>query len=126
MSRYWYALIGVVLLIVIIGGGMFYVNQVTNQMESLVKETQAMLKQENYEQAEHLLQDCKTLWDKKRNRLEAMVDHNLVDQVNIPLSEAQAYLQYGKTAHCVASCQRLLQTLRALRDGQQIGFYNLF
>lgn len=126
MSRYWYALIGSVLLIVIIGGGMFYVNQVTGQMEALVKEAQVQLKKEHYEQAENLLQDSKSLWEKKRNRLEAIVDHSLVEQVNIPLSEAQAYLQYGKIAHCAASCQHLLQTLRALRDGQQMGFYNLF
>ena len=126
MSRYWYALIGALLLVLIIGVGMGYVYGVTGQMEDLVKEAQTHLEQENYERAKTLLQDCNALWEKKRNRLEAIVDHSLVEQVNIPLSEAQAYLQYGKIAHCAASCQHLLQTLRALRDGQQMGFYNLF
>ena len=126
MSRYWYALIGALLLVIIIGGGMYYVNRVTNQMEALVKEAQAQLEQGYEEQAETLLQDCKTLWEKNRNSLEAMLDHSSLEQVSISLSEANAYLQYEKKAHCVASCQRLLQTLRALRDGQQMGFYNLF
>lgn len=126
MNRYWYALIGVVLLVALIGGGMFYVNHVTNQMEALIKETQAQLEQEHFQQAETLLQQSHALWNKNRKGLEAVVDHNLLEQVSIPLSEAQAYLQYGKIAHCSASCQHLLQTLRALRDGQQMGFYNLF
>ncbi len=126
MSRYWYALLGALLLVLMIGGGMYYVNKVTNEMETLVKEVQDQLEQGNQTQAKEMLRDSNSLWEQKRMKLEAMLDHTSLEQISISLSEAKAFLQYGKIDHCAALCQTVLQTLRALREDQLIGLHNLF
>lgn len=126
MNRYWYGLIGIVLLASMIGGGVWYVCEVTNKMEGLVKEAEQQLTQKNDEEALRLLKESDALWKKKLNGLEMILDHSAVEQVSISLAEASSFLQYKKRAHCAASCQTILQTLHALRDGQRAGFYNLF
>lgn len=126
MNRYWYGLMGLVLLAGMIGGGTWYVCHISGEMEQLVSRAQEELSINHPQEATKLLQESTKFWEHHLNALETVVDHSAVEQVSVPLAEATAFLQYGKTAHAAAACQNVLKMLRALRDGQQVGLYNLF
>lgn len=126
MSRYWYGLAGLALLAVMIFGSADYICDLSQQMETLVDQAEQELETGNKDEAKFFLLTGQKLWEKERNRLETLLDHGAIEQVSGALSEAVAFLKYGKNAHCAAACHRLLQSLRALRDGQKPHLSNLF
>ncbi|MBE7042917.1 MAG: DUF4363 family protein [Ruminococcaceae bacterium] len=126
MNRYWYGLIGLTILIVTIGGGMWYVCNVTEHMEIFITEAEQQLLRENHEEALRLISNSQRYWEEKNNKLDMILDHGAVEQVDVALVEAATFIQFENKEHGVACCQAVLKNLRALRDGQQPGFYNLF
>ncbi len=126
MNRYWYGLAGLAVLAVMILGSADYICHISQQMETLVDQAEQELETGNKDEAEFFLLTGQELWNKELNRLETILDHEAIERVSLSLSEAVAFLKYEKDAHCAAACHRLLQSLRALRDGQKPHLYNLF
>lgn len=126
MNRYWYGLIGLGLLITVIVFEVCYVCHTTVRMEEMLSSAEEQLVAENDEASLDFFNQSAEYWKKNQTVLELVLDHSTVEQVDILLTEARAFLQYRNRGETAAVCRSLLQQLRSVREDRIPGWNSLF
>lgn len=126
MNRYWYGLIGLLLLISVIFFEVCYICHTTVRMEEMLDSAEEQLAMENDEASLEWLNQSAEFWKKNQNMLELVLDHSTVEQIGISLTEARAFLQYRNRGETVAVYCSLLQQLRSVREDRIPRWNSLF
>ncbi len=123
--RFW---VGVVLLVILIGVGIFSVismDAICSPLENALLEAQALALDGDLARAISLAQQAKSSWDSNRDFMAILVDHAPMDDAEQLFSELDVYGKTGDKTHFAACCGSLAVMCRALVDAHAPAWQNL-
>ncbi len=123
--RFW---VGVVLLLVLIGVGVFSViamDAICSPLENTLLEAQVLALDGDLARAIPLAQQAKSCWDSKRDFMAVLADHSPMDDVEQLFAELDVYGKFDDTAHFAACCGSLAIMCRAMVDAHAPAWPNL-
>lgn len=80
---------------------------------------------ENWEQADEFLAAAQGQWEKYREFLATMVDHEPMEQIDSLFGELEIYQKAKDPTLFTGLCQRLNQLAQAIRDAHKLSWWNL-
>ena len=125
MKRLW---IGAALLLVLLAAGVFstfamgrFHHSLSQRLESAVS---AAL-EEDWEQAQEILHQCRSRWLRFRNCIAAGASHEPIEEIDSLYSQLDIYLTRRDSAGFALCCTALLHRTEALGEAQSINWWNL-
>lgn len=125
MNRFW---IGVGLLLVLLGVGVWAMQAMDRVHGSIVQDLQKSVEaaqDENWEAADTLAQSAASRWEESRRFVSSMADHTVLDEIDGIFAQAQAYREHRLSADYTACCARLSKLIEALQESHDLNWRNL-
>lgn len=125
MKRLW---IGVALLLVLLGAGIFstvsmerFHHSLSRHLESAAQAALA----EDWEQAREILHQCRSRWQRFRNCIAAGASHETIEEIDSLYSQLDIYLSRRDSPGFTLCCTALWHATAALGEAQSINWWNL-
>lgn len=119
------ALIAALLAIGVCAGGVAYVDEATDELSDLAIELMRYAEAEDYERAEETITIMANQWARRRPLLEMLTDHDDLHDVTERLVESRIHLKFRHANDFYHSMALLDESLRHMRDGEQLSIANL-
>lgn len=126
MRRLWAAVALILVLTALSSVHVIALGRITGQITERLEQARQALIQEDWEEADSLLEGAYNDWERQGFYLHTTLRHTDVDAVRASFHEARAYLSAREDAsECAAVCARLINQLELIQEAEIPNLKNL-
>ncbi len=126
MKRYLIAILVLAVILSVILVNVSLMDTIAADFRERLEAIETLVRADDWEGAKAGMEAFAEEWDKKKTYLMALLDHQTIDKINLPLERIQGYLEYNDKPPFVAECRVLVETFSDIREGQKISLVNIF
>ena len=122
MRRIW---IGIGILVALLGIGMAAMEVMDRQLETVTQKLEQASETENWDEGVSLAREAQTLWNEKWTLMGTLSDHSDMDSVDELFAQLEVYQRHRAQTDHAATCARLCEAIRDLKENHRINWWNL-
>lgn len=118
-----------ILLVLIIGMGIFFQNMLMKESRKMITGLQDItqwIQEEKWEEAELHLQEIILQWKYNRKKWQAVSDHTEIGSIDESLARLKAYILVQEEKDCLAEIAALQQNIQYIPDKEKLTLSNIF
>ncbi len=126
MRSFVWSLVFAAVLLGAMYGYKVYLNDVSENLLTLVDHLDAAAREEDWESAETATDTLADAWEKTGPRLALFTDHDALDDVMQTVAELKGYLRFRESAEFMAETETLRALLEHIPKREALTIYNIF
>jgi hypothetical protein len=120
--------LGAVLLAALLAAGALLtagMEGLSGKLEEFLLTAANAAQEENWEKADDAMEKCCQLWQRRRKQVAAVVDHELVEEMDSLFSQLEVYRKKELPADYAVVCRCLAKQAGAIGESQSIRWWHL-